>query len=79
MFRSLWNKVLFWKYAISAMVKIETGRWFVFRDTPTFVLEKIARLYKVSINTDEELSRTMIEFFTGATSELEQRRINHVK
>ena len=79
MFRSLWNKVLFWKYAISAMVKIETGRWFVFRDTPTFVLEEIARLYKVSIRKNVELSRTMIEFYTGATSELEQRRINHVK
>ena len=79
MFRSLRNKVLFWKYAISAMVKIETGRWFVFRDTPTFVLEEIARLYKVSIRKNVELTREMIEFYTGATSELEQRRINYVK
>ena len=79
MIRSLWNKILFWKCAISAMIKIETGRWFVFRDTPTFVLEEIARLHRVTVGKDEKLSRTMIEFFTGAIVELEQRRMNYVK
>lgn len=79
MFRSLWNKILFWKYAISAMIKVETGRWFVFRDTPTFVLEEIARLHRAAISKDEKLSRTMIEFFTEATVELKQRSPSNAK
>lgn len=79
MIRSLWNKILFWKYAISAMIKVETGRWFVFRDTPTFVLEEIARLHRVTVGKDEKLSLTMIEFFTEATAELKQRRTSNAK
>lgn len=79
MIKSLWNKILFWKYAISAMIKVETGRWFVFRDTPMFVLEEIARLHRAAIIKDEKLSRTMIEFFTEATVELKQRRTSNAK
>ena len=61
--------LLFWWYVSPLMVRHQLGRWYVFRDCPTWVVQELADMQEIDDGKESDVS----SFFQEATDELHRR------
>lgn len=68
--------VLFWWHLTPAMCKHVWGRWYVFRNTPTWVLEEFTEAPQSMVEEEAPDDPQLWSFYDCARQELELRRRN---
>lgn len=66
--------ILFWWHMAVAMSKHVFGRWYVFRNTPEWVLEELTEVPQALIEEKAPGDYELWEFYKEARRELELRR-----
>ncbi len=66
--------VLFWWHLVPAMCKHVWGRWYVFRNTPTWVLAEFTEAPQWWVEQEAADDQTLQDFYKEARRELKIRK-----